>query len=161
MKESDKMTKGLTKSKVIEISKNKNEPKWMRDFRVKSYEEFKKQDNPLFGPEIRIDFDEINYYKKVSEQVDDWNKVPSDVKNIFDKIGLPDAEKKYLAGVGAQFESEVIYHNLHAILIECHHAIACYLFISFTIHTCRGRSLYRSRSLHRSHETIINWSNRC
>ena len=106
------MTKGLTKSKVIEISKNKNEPKWMRDFRVKSYEEFKKQDNPLFGPEIRIDFDEINYYKKVSEQVDDWNKVPSDVKNIFDKIGLPDAEKKYLAGVGAQFESEVIYHNM-------------------------------------------------
>ncbi len=106
------MTKGLTKSKVIEISKNKNEPKWMRDFRVKSYEEFKKQDNPLFGPEIRIDFAEINYYKKVSEQVDDWNKVPSDVKNIFDKIGLPDAEKKYLAGVGAQFESEVIYHNM-------------------------------------------------
>ena len=106
------MSKGLTREHIIEISNLKKEPKWMTNFRLQSFEKFLELDNPLFGPEIRIDFDEINYYKKVSEQTDDWNNVPKDVKNIFDKIGLPDAEKKYLAGVGAQFESEVIYHHM-------------------------------------------------
>ena len=109
---SDIMSKGLTREHIIEISNLKKEPKWMTNFRLQSFEKFLELDNPLFGPEIRIDFDEINYYKKVSEQTDDWNNVPKDVKNIFDKIGLPDAEKKYLAGVGAQFESEVIYHHM-------------------------------------------------
>jgi len=106
------MAKGLTKTKVIEISKTKQEPKWMRDSRLEAYEKFNELDNPLFGPELRIDFDTINYYKKVGNLADNWNDVPTDVKDIFDKIGLPDAEKKYLAGVGAQFESEVIYHHM-------------------------------------------------
>jgi len=105
--------KGLTKSIVKEISKIKKEPKWMLDFRLKAFEKFEELDNPIFGPEINIDFDEITFYKKVSDNVaNDWNDVDKDIKDVFDQIGLPDAEKKYLCGVGAQFESEVIYHNM-------------------------------------------------
>jgi len=103
----------INKSKVEEISKIKNEPKWMTDFRVKSFGKFLELSNPGFGPELKIDFSEINYYKRVDENVySDWNDLPKEIKNTFDKIGLPDAEQKYLAGVGAQFESEVIYHNM-------------------------------------------------
>lgn len=107
------MELGLTKEKVIEISKIKNEPKWMTDFRVKSYECFKHKDNPTFGPLIKIDFDKINFYKKVTDTVsNDWNNVACDIKDTFDKIGLIDSEKKYLDGVGAQYESETVYHNM-------------------------------------------------
>ena len=107
------MKKGLTKTKIREISKIKKEPKWMLEFRLQAFEKFEELDNPVFGPELDINFDEINYYKKVSDTIaDDWNKVDKDIKDVFDKIGLPDAEKKYLCGVGAQFESEVIYHNM-------------------------------------------------
>ena len=107
------MEKGLTKSRVKQISKLKQEPKWMLDFRLKSYEEFEKLDNPIFGPELNINFDEITFYKKVSDNIaNDWNDVDKNIKTIFEDIGLPDAEKKYLCGVGAQFESEVIYHNM-------------------------------------------------
>ena len=112
------MARGLTKTKVREISKLKSEPKWMTDFRINSFEKFISLDNPNFGPYLDIDFNDINYYKKVGENVNNWNDVPKDVKTIFDKIGLPDAEQKYLAGVGAQFESEVIYHNMIEELIE-------------------------------------------
>ncbi|MBS7020683.1 MAG: Fe-S cluster assembly protein SufB [Firmicutes bacterium] len=103
---------GLTKEKVEEISRLKQEPEWMRAFRVKSYETFIKEKNPKFGPELDIDFDEIHYYKKVGDEKRSWDEVPKEVKDTFDKIGLPEAEQKYLAGVGAQYESEVIYHNM-------------------------------------------------
>lgn len=104
---------GLSKEKIIEISKTKQEPKWMTDFRLKSYEEFKKQPNPNFGPELRIDFDKINYYKKVSDKVaDNWDNVSCSIRDTFDKVGLIDAEKKYLDGTHAQYESEVIYDNM-------------------------------------------------
>lgn len=104
--------KGISKSKVIEISKIKNEPKWMRDFRIQSYEKFMELPNPSFGPELNIDFDDITYYKKVGESVNDWDKVPKEVKDTFNKLGIIEAEQKYLAGVGAQFESESVYHNM-------------------------------------------------
>jgi len=107
------MEKGLTKSKVKQISKIKGEPKWMLDFRLKAFEKFEELDNPIFGPEINIDFDEITFYKKVSDTIaNDWNDVDKEIKNVFDDIGLVEAEEKYLCGVGAQFESEVIYHNM-------------------------------------------------
>ncbi len=100
-------------SKVEQISKIKNEPKWMTDFRVKSYKKFIELKNPLFGPEIKLDFSIINYYKKMDDKIhNDWNDLPTNIKETFDKIGLPEAEKKYLAGVGAQYESEAIYHNM-------------------------------------------------
>ncbi len=107
------MAKGLTKKKIKEISKIKKEPKWMLDFRINAFETFKNLDNPLFGPKIDINFDEITYYKTITDKIsNNWDDVPCEAKNIFDKVGLIDAEKKYLSGVGAQFESEVIYHNM-------------------------------------------------
>ena len=104
--------KGINKSKVIEISKLKNEPKWMQDFRVNSYNTFSELANPSFGPELNVDFDDITYYKKVGENVRSWEDVPKDIKDTFNKLGLIEAEQKYLAGVGAQVESESIYHNM-------------------------------------------------
>ena len=105
--------KGISKKIVESISKQKKEPKWMRDFRVQSYLKFEQIPNPIFGPELNIDFDDITYYKKVTDKVENsWDDVPSDVKDTFEKLGIPDAEKKYLAGVGAQYESEVVYHNM-------------------------------------------------
>lgn len=104
--------KGISKSKVIEISKIKNEPKWMTDFRINSYQCFEELCNPSFGPELKINFDDITYYKKVGQNQNDWNKVPKEVKDTFHKLGLIEAEQKYLAGVGAQVESESIYHNM-------------------------------------------------
>lgn len=103
----------LTKNKIIEISNIKNEPSWMQKFRLKSLEAFKDLPNPIFGPELKIDFDSITYYKRVDDKVhNNWDNLDSEIKNTFDEIGLIDAEKKYLGGVGAQLESEVIYHNM-------------------------------------------------
>ena len=110
--------KGISKSKVIEISKIKNEPKWMKEFRINSYLKFEELLNPSFGPELQIDFDDITYYKKVGDSQNDWNKVPKDIKDTFNKLGIIEAEQKYLAGVGAQVESEVIYHNMLKELVD-------------------------------------------
>ncbi|HJN20588.1 MAG TPA: Fe-S cluster assembly protein SufB [Candidatus Nitrosopelagicus sp.] len=106
--------KGLTKDTVKEISKMKDEPQWMLDFRLRSYEIFMKKPMPRWGGDLnRIDFQNIYYYAKASEKTEkNWDDVPENVKNTFDKLGIPEAEKKFLAGVGAQYESEVVYHNL-------------------------------------------------
>ena len=85
----------------------------MQEFRLNSYKKFLELNNPIFGPELKLDFDIITYYKKIDDKIhNDWKDVPKDVKETFESIGLPEAEKKYLAGVGAQYESEVIYHNM-------------------------------------------------
>ena len=105
--------KGLSKARIKEISKIKKEPKWMLEFRLNSYEKFESLDNPIFGPLININFDDITYYKKTTDEIKNkWEDIPEDIKEVFDKIGLPEAEKKYLSGLGAQFESEVVYHNM-------------------------------------------------
>lgn len=106
--------KGLSKNTVIEISKMKDEPKWMLDFRLRSYEIFMKKPMPTWGGNLGvIDFQNIYYYAKASEKTEkNWDDVPENVKNTFDKLGIPEAEKKFLAGVGAQYESEVVYHSL-------------------------------------------------
>jgi len=106
--------KGLTKDTVREISKLKDEPDWMLDFRLRSYDVFMKKPMPQWGGDLnKIDFQNIYYYAKASEKTEkNWDDVPEDVKNTFDKLGIPEAEKKFLAGVGAQYESEVVYHNL-------------------------------------------------
>ncbi len=109
----------LTTETIKEISKIKNEPKWMLDFRLKSLEKFLELNNPSFGPELKIDFKDINYYKRIDDKVhDNWQDVPNEARNTFNEIGLPDAEQKYLAGIGAQFESEVIYHNMLKELVD-------------------------------------------
>ncbi len=112
------MKKGLTKSKVIEISKSKGEPKWMLDFRINSFKKFEELSNPSFGPELKVNFDDITYYKKVGKSESDWDKVPKDIKDTFNKLGIIEAEQKYLAGIGAQYESEAIYHNMLSELVE-------------------------------------------
>ena len=106
--------KGLTKDTVREISKLKGEPDWMLDFRLRSYDVFMKKPMPQWGGDLnKIDFQNIYYYAKASEKTEkNCDDVPEDVKNTFDKLGIPEAEKKFLAGVGAQYESEVVYHNL-------------------------------------------------
>jgi len=106
--------KGLDEEKVIEISRLKNEPEWMCNFRLKAYQKFIESPQPTFGPELKIDFDTITYYKtRASSKVEkSWDDVPENVRETFDKLGLPEAEKKYLAGIGAQYESEVVYHNM-------------------------------------------------
>lgn len=107
------MKKKLDEQFIIDLSKSKEEPNWMLEIRLKAFEEFKKFDEPKFGPKIEIDFENINYYKKEegTKLTDDWNKVSCSVKNTFEKLGVIDAEKKYLGGVTNQIESEVFYHN--------------------------------------------------
>ena len=103
----------LTRDDIKNISSIKEEPKWMLDFRLQSFEYFTKAKNPNFGPEINIDYDSINYYKKREEELtNDWNNISCDVRNVFDNLGVIKAEKDYLDGMGAQYDSEVIYHNM-------------------------------------------------
>lgn len=101
----------LNEELIKKISKGKNEPKWMLDFRLKAYKKFLELDNPDFGPKIDIDFDNINYYKKVGKSTTDWKNVSCDIRNKFKSLGVIDAEEKHLSGVTNQYESEVIYHN--------------------------------------------------
>ena len=106
--------KGLSTEIVEEISERKNEPEWLRKFRLRSYAHFLKRPMPNWGGNLsRIDFDEIYYYAKPSENsAKTWDEVPENIRNTFDRLGIPEAEKKFLAGVGAQYESEVVYHSL-------------------------------------------------
>ena len=106
--------KGLSKDTVREISKMKDEPEWMLDFRLRAYDVFMKKPMPQWGGDLnKIDFQNIYYYAKASDKTEkNWDDVPENVKNTFDKLGIPEAEKKFLAGVGAQYESEVVYHSL-------------------------------------------------
>lgn len=106
--------KGLTEEIVRKISAYKNEPQWMTDFRVKAFHEFEKMPMQQWGPNLSdIDFQDFTYYKKVTQEAEkDWEDVPEEVKNTFEKLGIPEAERKYLAGVTTQYESEAVYNNM-------------------------------------------------
>lgn len=112
--------KGLSEAVIRQISKIKNEPEWMLEFRLKSYEAFLKLDNPKYGPDLSgIDFDDYTYYIKSSDKTENnWEDVPEAIKDTFNKLGIPEAEQKYLSGVSTQFESEVVYHNNMKELID-------------------------------------------
>ncbi len=112
--------RGLTEDIVREISKMKEEPQWMLDFRLKSLKQFYKMPMPTWGGDLsELNFDEITYYVKPSEHTErSWDEVPEEIKQTFDKLGIPEAEQKYLAGVSAQYESEVVYHNMQEDLEE-------------------------------------------
>ncbi len=108
-----KARKGLDAGIVAEISAMKGEPPWMREFRLKALEIFQSKPLPQWGGRIDIDFQDIYYYlKPVAEQGRSWDDVPAEIKSTFDKLGIPEAEKKFLAGVKAQYESEVVYGSL-------------------------------------------------
>lgn len=103
----------LTSEVIENISRIKREPKFMLDFRLKALETFNNCDNPNFGPELDIDYDKITYYKERKGDItSNWDDVDKDIYNEFDNLGLIKAEKNYLDGIGAQYDSEVIYHNM-------------------------------------------------
>ena len=103
----------LTTDVIKRISKIKNEDEYMLNFRLKCLEKFNELDNPTFGPELNIDYDKITYYKERTEELtDNWDNISCEIKKEFDDLGVINAEKKYLDGIGAQYDSEVIYHNM-------------------------------------------------
>jgi Fe-S cluster assembly protein SufB len=106
--------RGLTDQVVEEISERKGEPAWMRKFRLKALKHFQQRPMPWWGADLSgIDFDNIYYYiKPTAEQAQNWEELPEDIRGTWDKLGIPEAEKKYLGGVSAQYESEVVYHKI-------------------------------------------------
>jgi len=114
----NKVQKGLNREVVAQISEMKNEPQWMRDFRLRALELFEEKPMPsgFWGGNIQnysLDFNDIFYYVKPMEgQGKTWEEVPDEIKRTFDKLGIPEAERKFLAGVGAQYDSEVVYHKI-------------------------------------------------
>ncbi|PDO09521.1 MAG: Fe-S cluster assembly protein SufB [Candidatus Reconcilbacillus cellulovorans] len=106
--------KGLSRDVVIEMSKIKGEPDWMREFRLKALDIFLSKPMPTWGGDLsELNFDDIVYYVKPTERVGrSWEEVPEEIKRTFDRLGIPEAERKFLAGVSAQYESEVVYHNM-------------------------------------------------
>jgi len=109
-----KSSKGFTREVVEEISHMKGEPEWMRKFRMKAYEHAIKRPTPTWGGDLSgLNLDEIYFYIRPSEKTEaSWDEVPETIKNTFDKLGIPEAERKFLAGVGAQYESEMVYHSI-------------------------------------------------
>lgn len=105
---------GLSKDVILKISEFKHEPDWVRDFRLKSYEAFNKMPLPNFGPNLEhLNFDSYTYFTRVVEgEKRSWDDVPVTIKNTFNRLGIPEAEQKYLGGVATQYESEMIYHNM-------------------------------------------------
>ncbi|MFO7316132.1 MAG: Fe-S cluster assembly protein SufB, partial [Bacilli bacterium] len=112
--------RGLTEEIVREISTMKNEPEWMLEARLKALDIFYSKPMPQWGGDLsELNFDEITYYVKPTEATQrSWDEVPEEIKRTFDRLGIPEAEQKYLAGVSAQYESEVVYHNMKKELEE-------------------------------------------
>ncbi|MCC3144348.1 Fe-S cluster assembly protein SufB [Halanaerobium sp. Z-7514] len=115
-----KSEKGLTPEVIKDISREKDEPQWMTDFRLKSLEIYQQKEIPDWGADLSdLNLDEIiAYIRPDADLQSDWDEVPEEIKNTFDSLGIPEAEKKSLAGVGAQYDSEVVYHNLKEELVE-------------------------------------------
>lgn len=106
--------RGLREETVREISAAKNEPQWMLDYRLKSFAAYQKMSMPPFGPDLSdLDLENMLYYQKMTDKkYRDWDDVPDKMKETFDRLGVPEAERKYLGGSSAQYESEVVYHNM-------------------------------------------------
>ncbi len=127
--------KGLTEAIVKEISQLKGEPDWMTEFRLKSYRAFKAMPMPSFGPDLSfLDFDSYTYFTRPSQKEEtSWDAVPETIKNTFSRLGIPEAEAKYLAGVSTQYESEVVYHNM---LKEVQDKGVIFLSTDMALRTC-------------------------
>lgn len=106
--------RGLTEETVRQISAEKQEPQWMLDYRLKSYKTYQRLAMPDFGPDLSdLDLENMLYYQKMTDKkYRDWDDVPDKMKETFDRLGVPEAERKYLGGSSAQYESEVVYHNM-------------------------------------------------
>lgn len=106
--------KGLNRDTILAISKIKNEPEWMLEYRLKAFEQFEKMPIQTWGPDVTdLDFDDYTYYIKPSDKTEkSWDDVPETIKETFDRLGIPEAEKEFLAGVTTQYDSEAVYHNM-------------------------------------------------
>jgi Fe-S cluster assembly protein SufB len=115
-----KVSKGLTEKIVMDISREKNDPEWMRDFRLRSLEIYNQMPMPTWGPSLQeLDMDDIvTYVRPDTEMKGKWQEVPDDIKNTFERLGIPQAERESLAGVGAQYDSEVVYHSVKEELVK-------------------------------------------
>ena len=116
-----KAPKGLDREIVEKISEFKSEPEWMREFRLKALDHFLARPQPAWGSPMlaELDYGDIRYFVRASETPSrSWDEVPEDVKRAFDRLGIPEAERKFLSGVGAQYESEVVYHQIHEDLAQ-------------------------------------------
>jgi Fe-S cluster assembly protein SufB len=105
---------GLTETTVREISETKDEPAWMLEYRLRAYKHFEARAMPMWGGDLtKLDFSKIVYYRKPSEREEkSWDDVPDQIKKTFERLGIPEAERKFLSGVGAQYDSEVVYHSV-------------------------------------------------
>src|SRR3989344_5323762 len=151
---------GLTREIVIEISKQKNEPEWMLNKRLAAFEIFQKAQMPKWGPSLEeLNLNEIIFFNRpdAKSNAKDWNEVPDDIKKTFEKLGIPEAERKALAGAGAQYESEVIYHSLKkewedkgVIFLDCDEALKHHgdLFKKYFMTSCVSPSLHKFAALH-------------
>ena len=110
----EKAERGLSEELIRKISEDKEEPRWMLNLRLESFEKFKKMSLPKWGPGLsKLDLDDIIYYARPgTEETDDWEELPAEIKRVYDRLGIPEAERKMLAGAGAQYESDVVYHKL-------------------------------------------------
>ena len=114
-----KIPKGLSEDVVRKISQIKEEPEWMLDFRLNALKVFNEKKLPDWGPDLSdLDFQNIKYYVRPGEQSHSWEEVPDEIRDTFDQLGIPEHEKKFLAGVSTQYESEVVYHNLKSKYID-------------------------------------------
>ena len=115
-----KSASGLTEEIIRDISARKHDPAWMLDFRLKSLKVYHETPMPAWGPDLSaLNMDEIvTYVRPDAKMVGDWNEVPEDIKDTFDRLGIPEAEKSSLAGVGAQYDSEVVYHSIQESLVK-------------------------------------------
>ena len=106
--------KGLTSTTIRKISNLKQEPKWMLDYRLNAYKIFLQKNDLSWGADLsELDYNNIKYYVSHSEKSEtDWDDVPDDIKNTFDRLGIPEADQKFLAGAGGQYDSEVVYHDM-------------------------------------------------
>ena len=151
---------GLTKEIIIEISKSKNEPEWMLKKRLQSYEIYKKLPLPSWGPSLsELDIDNIVFFMRpdAKKNAKSWDDVPSDIKKTFERLGIPEAEQRALGGVGAQYESEVIYHNLKkelelmgVVFVDCDVALQEYpeLVKKYFMTSCVPPTLHKFAALH-------------
>jgi len=130
-----KTKKGLTEETIREISSLKNEPEWMLEFRLKALETFLNTPNPSYGPDLSsLDFDSYTYFTRPTEKEErSWDQVPETIKNTFARLGIPEAEAKYLSGVSTQYESEVVYHNM---LEEVEQKGVIFLSTDMALKTC-------------------------
>ncbi|MBP7708362.1 Fe-S cluster assembly protein SufB [Candidatus Pacearchaeota archaeon] len=151
---------GLTEETVRQISTDKNEPAWMLDRRLKAFKLFKEMPWPKFGPSLTdLDLEKIHFYIKpdANKNSRTWEEVPKEIRETYEKLGIPQAERNYLAGVGAQFESEIVYHSLKkeleekgVIFLDCDEALKQHpeLFKKYFMNTCISPNLHKFAALH-------------